>query len=147
MGSDELSGLLDEAILDHCRNPRNSHKLQSSTLRGRAVNPFCGDEADIQIGIQGGHIAEIGAQGVGCSINLAATSMLSQAIKGRSLEEADELGGHFRGMMRGDTLPAPDLERLGDLKALSSVRQFPVRIKCALLALSALEEAADNRPA
>ena len=141
MGTNELDDLFDDAILDHCRHPRNPRPLAEAALQGRAVNPFCGDEVGLQLELKGRRVSQTGAQGVGCSINQAATSMLSDAVRGKTLHEIHQLAGLFRSMMRGDTLSEADLGRLGDLTALVGVRQFPVRIKCALLSLTALEQA------
>lgn len=140
MARDELDDLYDACILDHCREPRNSARLEAPDAAARAVNPFCGDEADVQLAIDGGRVARVGVQSVGCSINRAAASMLSVAVAGMSIAEAEGLSGKFRGMMAGDAPPGG----MGELTSLRSVRAFPVRIKCALLAWTALEDALES---
>ena len=132
----------DDAILDHRRNPRNPRRLDDADIVIDGVNPFCGDEIHLQIRLgDDARVIEVGFQGEGCSINQATGSMLSEAIKGLTLDEADALSAAFHDMMQGPP-PAPALlERLGDdLAALAKVRDFPVRIKCALLAWSTLED-------
>ena len=139
-----LDDLYRDAILDHCRHPRNSNPLESPDISAQAINPFCGDEVDIQITLDGGRVSRVGAQGRGCSINQASTSMLSEALVGKTIEEIQALSELFRSMMRGAKRSKEELERLGDLQALYGVQEFPVRIKCALLPWSALEEALGN---
>ncbi len=131
----------DDVILDHRRNPRNPARLDDADLVMDGVNPFCGDEIHLQIRLNAeARVVEVGFQGEGCSINQATGSMLSEAIKGLTLDEADELSARFHRTMQGPE-PAPQqLVGLGDLGALVKVRDFPVRIKCALLAWSTLED-------
>jgi nitrogen fixation NifU-like protein len=140
MGTNELDDLYGDTVLDHCRHPRNHPTLEHPDIATRAVNPFCGDEADLQIALDRGRVTRVGAQGAGCSINQAATSMLSEAISGKTLEEIGALARTYRGMMNGGNLSQRELEGLGELAVLSGVREFPVRIKCALLAWSGLED-------
>lgn len=141
MGLDRLDDLYRDAILDHRRNPRNHSALNSPDIVGDAINPFCGDEIRLQIALDGDkRIARIGLQGEGCSINLAAGSMLTEAVAGKPLDDAAELVLLFRRMMRGDAEAEAQLRAEGDLHNLAAVREFPVRIKCALLAWSALAD-------
>lgn len=141
MQSDELDDLYREVILDHYRRPRNQQRLEDAQVQAEGNNPFCGDEIALQVKLNGqGAIQDIGFQGRGCSISQASVSMLTEALKGKTLEEAEALSQTFRRMMRGEELDDADLEALGDLEALRGVRKFPVRIKCALLAWTTLEE-------
>ena len=128
-------------ILDHRRNPRNPTRLDSADIVLDGVNPFCGDEIHLQIKLDTDcRVSLVGFQGEGCSINQATGSMLSEAIKGLTLDEAAGLSDRFHRMMQGSD-PAPEqLADLGDLGSLAKVRDFPVRIKCALLAWSTLED-------
>ena len=131
----------DDVILDHRRNPRNPDRLDDADIVMDGVNPFCGDEIHLQIKLDSdSRVARVGFQGEGCSINQATGSMLSEAIKGLTLPEAAGLSDRFHRMMQGSE-PSPELlDSLGDLGSLSKVRDFPVRIKCALLAWSTLED-------
>ena len=141
MGLDRLDDLYRDAILDHRRNPRNRKTLQSPDIVGDAINPFCGDEIHLQIGLdEDKRIARIGLQGEGCSINLAAGSMLTEVIEGKALDDAAGLVLLFRRMMQGDAEAEAQLRAEGDLHNLAAVREFPVRIKCALLSWSALAD-------
>jgi nitrogen fixation NifU-like protein len=136
-----LDELYHKILLDHSRNPRNIEKLDKADISGRAVNPFCGDEIDLQIRLDDcGRIDLARLQGAGCSVNRATGSMLTEAISGKTLEELEEVAALFSRMMRGQLPGEEAIDELGDLRALSGVRQFPIRIKCALLAWSAVEE-------
>lgn len=141
MALNELDDLYREVILDHSRNTRNPENLDTPDIIADGVNPFCGDEIHLQITLdENDKISEVGFSGEGCAINQATGSMLSEAIKGKTLDEVERISDLFRDVMRGHEPTADEQDTLGDLESLSSVRQFPVRIKCALLAWSALED-------
>ena len=145
MALDRLDELYRDAILDHRRNPRNTGAIESPDIVGDAINPFCGDEIHLQIRLdEQRRIARIGLQGEGCSINLAAGSMLTEAVSGKTTAEATALTELFRRMMQGDDDAETELRAAGDLHNLAAVREFPVRIKCALLSWSALSKAIDG---
>ena len=131
----------DDVILDHRRNPRNPGRIDDADIFMDGVNPFCGDEIHLQIKLgPDGRVAQVGFQGEGCSINQATGSMLSEAIKGLTLGEAATLSDQFHEVMEGAEPSQEQLACLGELGALAKVREFPVRIKCALLAWSTLED-------
>ncbi len=145
MALDELDELYREAILSHVRDPRNHCVVPDAQVTGESVNPFCGDEISLQLRLdESGRVARIGLQGKGCSINRAAGSIMSEAIRGRSLDEIEELSDLFRGMMRSTEAAPDEWARLGELEVLSGVTRFPVRIKCALLPWSALDDGIDE---
>lgn len=141
MDSPSIDALYHDAILDHRRNPRNQAVLDSPDASAKAVNPFCGDEVDIQIAFSNGRVSSVGVQAVGCSINQSTASMLSEAVVGKTVEEIRSLAASFEGMMDGVSPSASDAAAMYDLPTLSAVREYPVRIKCALLAWSAMEDA------
>ena len=147
MAFQQLDDVYREVILDHRRHPRNHRALERSDISADGLNPFCGDEIHLQIVLNNdGRVSEVGLQGVGCSINQATGSMLTEAVSGKSLTEIEGLYALFQSLMAGDSLSEEDRERLGDLQELEGVRAFPVRIKCALLAWSTLDDAiADHR--
>ena len=135
----------DDVILDHRRNPRNPDRLDDADIVMDGVNPFCGDEIHLQIKLDSdSRVAQVGFQGEGCSINQATGSMLSEAVKGLTLDEAAKLSDLFHEMMQGPDPSPEQLSGLGDLGSLAKVREFPVRIKCALLAWSTLEDGLDS---
>ncbi len=134
-----LDGLYGELVMDHYRNPRNRAPLDDADVEAEEFNPFCGDRAILQLKLDGqDRVCGVSARSEGCSIIQAATSMLSGLLLGKSLGEVAELGERFRVSMRSGA--GEDVEGLGDLLALQVVRKYPVRIKCALLPLTALEE-------
>ena len=132
----------DQVILDHCRNPRNQSKVQSPDITGDAINPFCGDEIHIQIRLGADDlISEISFQGEGCAINIASGSLLSDYIKGMNIRQVKDELVRFTNYMRSKDSGIDDLqESLGEMSVICQVKKFPVRIKCALLAWSALDD-------
>ena len=138
----ELDDLYREIILDHYRNPRHRGSLASPTATHEGLNPLCGDEVTVELRVDGDRVADVAYKGSGCSISQSSASMMTEAIYGKSLDETKRLSEAFRAMMRGDDDADP--ESLGDLEALSGVRKFPVRVKCATLAWHTLEEALED---
>ena len=137
----DLDDLYREVILDHYRSPRNRRSLEAVDIETRGFNPFCGDEVVLQLKLdQAGLIGEISQGGHGCSISQASASILSDLVRGKTLEEGEKLSGAFREMMRGEELSNDQLDAMGDLEALQGVRKFPIRIKCALLPWAALDD-------
>lgn len=143
-----IEELYRDVILDHNRNPRNRGTLDHPDAHAEGNNPLCGDELSLDLRLDGDRVTEVAILGQGCSISQSSASMMSQAIKGKTLEEVDALIATFKAMM--DIQAAPSLAGLdpdrpgavlGDLEALQGVRKFPVRIKCANLAWTTLEEA------
>jgi nitrogen fixation NifU-like protein len=143
-GLGELDELYQEVLLDHYRNPRNTDRLDDPTSEVDAINPFCGDEIHMQLGLDGDKVASISVTGQGCSISQAAGSLLTEIVDGKTTTEARELRELFREMMTGEEVPDEVADRLEDSLALQGVRRFPVRIKCALLSWSALIDALDK---
>ena len=142
-----LEDLYREVILDHYRNPRNRGQIDAPTATAEGVNPLCGDEISLQLSITDGVVGDVAISGQGCSISQSSASMMTEAIKGKSLEEIGDIATRFRSMMsiEDDGDAGLDPERpgavLGDIEALQGVRQYPVRIKCASLAWNTLLEA------
>ena len=133
-----LDQLYREIILDHYKQPRNRGELDPHSARAEGNNPLCGDEMQIDVRLRDGQLEDLAFQGRGCSISQASASMMTEAVKAHDLPEVRQVIDAFKGMMHGDPV---DVEALGDLEALEGVQKFPVRIKCALLAWTTLEEA------
>ena len=144
MAHHELDCLYSDIILDHYHNPRNHQSLKNPDLSSHSANPFCGDEVSLQIILESGQFTQVAVQAIGCSINRAAASMLSEFISGKSVEEIEVFSKLFRLMMNGVTLSSIELKQLKDLQTLSRVRRFKIRIKCALLPWLALEDATSD---
>ena len=138
---DELDDIYQEVILDHYRNPRNQGDLINPDLHSRGFNPFCGDEVVLDIGLDAdGIVNDAKFTGQGCSISQAAASILTDLVQGKKLDQVLQLSQRFRELMKGRELEDEELDQMGDLEALQGVRKFPIRIKCALLAWSTLED-------
>jgi nitrogen fixation NifU-like protein len=145
-----IEDLYRQVILDHYRSPHNRGSIDGCDAHGEGHNPLCGDEISIDLVIDDDTITDVAINGQGCSISQASASMMSEAIKGRSLAEVETLIHRFKVMMnieQGDAGLDPNRPGsvLGDLEALQGVRKFPVRIKCASLAWTTLEEALATR--
>lgn len=134
-----LESLYQQVILDHYKNPRNFGEITGYTVSVAHENPLCGDHIKVALNVEEGQIARIHFWGKGCAISQASASIMTETVKGRSLEEAESLVQEFRQMMRGEK-DFVALDEGGELEALKGVRQFPVRIKCAVLAWDALEQ-------
>ena len=150
-----LEDLYREIILDHYRSPRNRGELDPPAIMAEGFNPLCGDEIKVFLMVEGDKVEDIRISGQGCSISQSSASMMSQAVKGKTVDEARAVIRAFKAMM---TPPDPEHEadhdhdhdhdeaqvKLGDLEALSGVQKFPVRIKCATLAWNTLTQAMDD---
>ncbi|NOZ78111.1 MAG: SUF system NifU family Fe-S cluster assembly protein [Acidobacteria bacterium] len=126
-----LDQLYREVILDHHRHPRGRHHLERVDVEESGLNPSCGDEVTLQLELDGDIITDVAVIGRGCAVSTASGSMLAELVKGRSIDDARKIAEIFKRMMHGDDPPS-EMD-LGDLEALTGVRQFPVRVKCALL--------------
>lgn len=135
-----LDDLYREVILDHYAHPRNRGRLDPSDFAVEGANPLCGDELALSVRVRDGRVEDVRFEGRGCSISQASASMMTEAIKGKTLDEVRTLVQDFKAMMHGSE-PQADL---GDLVALQGVRKFPVRIKCATLSWVALEQGLDE---
>jgi nitrogen fixation NifU-like protein len=146
-----LEDLYREIILDHYRSPRNRGELPTPpAVRAEGHNPLCGDEIQIYLAVEDGVVTDIKVGGQGCSISQSSASMMSQAVKGKSVDEVRALVRRFKGMMSIDDVEAQPGDadiRLGDLEALQGVVKFPVRIKCATLGWNTLVQALDDATA
>ncbi|MEZ5296237.1 MAG: SUF system NifU family Fe-S cluster assembly protein [Ilumatobacteraceae bacterium] len=147
-----LEDLYREIILDHYRTPRNRGKLPVPPARhAEGHNPLCGDEITVFLDVTGegpgAVVNDVKVSGQGCSISQSSASMMSAAVKGKSVAEVKALVHKFKGMMSIDVEGEPAVDvPLGDLEALQGVVKFPVRIKCATLAWNTLVEALESAP-
>jgi nitrogen fixation NifU-like protein len=137
-----LDELYKEVILDHYQNPRNRGRLDSPDVATRGHNPLCGDEVELALNIEDDTVTAIAFGGRGCSISQASASMLTESIKGQTLEQAEQLADAFKAVMTANG-PTEALGEAEDLQALQGVKRYPVRVKCALLPWTALIEAVD----
>jgi len=129
----ELSELYQQVILDHNKKPRNFRKLEGANHSAEGLNPLCGDHLTVYLNLDDDTVKEISFEGSGCAISKAAASMMTQALKGKSKQAAEQLFTDFHRMVTGEEYEDSSQERLGHLKIFEGVREFPVRVKCATL--------------
>lgn len=135
-----LDELYKDVILDHYQHPRNRGQLEAPDVATRGHNPLCGDEILLSMNVDHGTVSAIAFSGRGCSISQASASMMTESVKGQSLEHAERLAQAVRAILAGEGSPDA-LGAAEELQALQGVKRYPVRIKCALLPWTALEEA------
>jgi len=136
----EIEELYQEVILDHSRRPRNFGELPNAAVRVHGDNPACGDEIHLAVKFDAdGGLQDIKFTGRGCAISQASASLMTMKLKGKSRAEVMEMLCAFRDLVTGDKRDAPTA--LGDLRVMSGVRKFPLRVKCAMLAWRAVEQA------
>jgi len=139
----ELRELYQEVILDHSKRPRNQRPMDAATHHADGHNPLCGDEATIYVRVEDGRVADVSFVGKGCSISTASASMMTEAVRGRTLEEVEALFEKFHALVTASRDDAAGLAvpELGKLAAFAGVSEFPVRVKCASLAWHTLKAA------
>lgn len=141
---DDLHELYQELILDHNRRPRNQRRPDGADHHAEGFNPLCGDRVTVYLSIDGDVVRDIGFEGTGCAISTASASIMTESIKGKTLEEVSLLFKTFQDLVTGRSEPdmgTPGLERLS---AFAGVRRFPIRVKCATLAWHTLKAAIEN---
>ena len=141
----ELSELYQQVILDHNKKPRNFRKLETANHSAEGYNPLCGDQLTVYLDLEDGLVKDVGFEGSGCAISKAAASMMTQAVKGKSREQAEELFTEFHSMVTGELNEETEENNLGNLKIFAGVREFPVRVKCATLPWHTLHAALHNK--
>ncbi len=139
----DLREIYQEVILDHYRKPRNFSTLDAANQEASGHNPLCGDRVSVFLEIDGDVVKDVSFQGAGCAISTASASLMTEAVKGKTLDEVRALFHRFHGMMTGDDDQAEAAD-LGKLAAFSGVRQIPIRVKCATLAWHTLKSALDS---
>ena len=142
----DLQDLYAEVVMDHNRRPRNFKKIDEADRSADGFNPLCGDQISLYLDLDNeDSIQDIGYVAVGCAISKAAASMMSEAVKGQSLENAQRVIAEFRQMLTERGGPEPDYEIMGDLEILEGVSNYPTRIKCATLPIHTLASAIDSK--
>lgn len=137
----ELQELYQSLILDHNRTPRNFGTLEGADRHAEGYNPLCGDQVAVDLKLDGDRIADIKFSGNGCAISKASASLMTTAVKGKTLAEAEALFSGFHGLVTGTAVPEDPKKTLGKLAIFAGVAEFPVRVKCATLAWHALHDA------
>jgi len=136
----DLRELYQEVILDHNRSPRNFGPLEDADLRADGHNPLCGDRLSIAVKVRNGVVIDVRFEGSGCAISKASASLMTEGIKGKTLDETQNLFDRFHRLVTDHTVSVADPE-LGKLAVFAGVRDYPARVKCAILAWHTLRAA------
>ena len=136
----DLNDLYRDVIVDHNRNPRNFRPMPDADCHAEGFNPLCGDRLTLFVRLDGDRIADVSFQGSGCAISVASASLLTESVRGRTVPEAERLFETMHAMLTREDA-AVDVASLGKLGALSGVREFPARVKCASLCWHTLDAA------
>ncbi len=137
----ELSDLYQEVILEHNKNPRNFREIEGADQYADGKNPLCGDALRVYLTMDGDTVADVAFKGSGCAISKASASMMTQAVKGKTKEEAEAIFGEFHKMVTGELDIETDDNDLGKLRIFAGVLEFPARVKCASLSWHTLNAA------
>jgi nitrogen fixation NifU-like protein len=140
-----LRELYQEVILDHNKSPRNYRRMENADRKIDGYNPLCGDHFTLFVKLENGVIKDISFEGAGCAISKASASVMSATVKGKTIEEAEELFKKFHTLVLGEADPMDDFENLGKLAAFSGVSEYPARVKCATLAWHTLHSALTSK--
>ena len=138
-----LNELYQEVILDHNKRPRNFRTIEQASHHAEGHNPLCGDRLSLYVQVAGDRIDDVAFQGSGCAISKASASLMTDAVKGQTLESANALFERFHQMVT--TPPDQPVENMGKLSVLAGVREFPVRVKCASLCWHTLKAALERK--
>jgi len=138
----QLDDLYRRVIMDHYKNPRNRGTLDEESVTINLNNPTCGDRISLQLQVVDGQVANAKFSGEGCSISMSSASMMTEAIKGKTFDEALAMAEKFSALMKGEPV---EFEEYEELDALSGVNKFPARIKCATLAWNALRKGIEQQ--
>jgi nitrogen fixation NifU-like protein len=142
---EDLRDLYQEVILDHNKNPRNFHKMESASKIIEGQNPLCGDHYTLYILLEDDIVKDVSFEGSGCAISKASASLMSSIIKGKTRAEVEELFQLFHKVVTGEIDPVEHLEELGKLAAFGGVSEFPARVKCATLAWHTMHAALNEK--
>jgi len=137
----ELRELYQSVILDHNKSPRNQGVPAGADREASGDNPLCGDQITVHLKLEDGKVASIGFEGHGCAISTASASLMTEAVKGHSTDEVEQLFQDFHRLVTSDPRSEPDIDTLGKLAVFAGVREFPMRVKCATLGWHTLRAA------
>ena len=137
----DLEDLYQEIVMDHNRRPRNFGEIKNPTNFAEGFNPLCGDQITLQLHLEDGLVSDVAFSGVGCAISKSSASMMTEELKGKTLDHAENLFEAFRKMITRNPGDSYDSDLLGDLEILQGVSRYPARIKCATLAWHTLHSA------
>jgi nitrogen fixation NifU-like protein len=137
----EIRELYQSVILDHNKSPRNFGEPAGANRHAEGDNPLCGDQISVHVALEGGVVRDVGFVGRGCAISTASASLMSEAVKGRSLADVAKIFDAFHALVTSDPRSSPETAGLGKLAVFAGVREFPMRVKCATLCWHTLRAA------
>ncbi len=140
----DLRELYQSVILDHNKKPRNLRRPEGANRDADGFNPLCGDKVRVHLEVEGELVKDIGFEGSGCAISTASASLMTEAVKGRTLAETERLFERFHELVTGPPAEEPDTASLGKLAVFAGVREFPIRVKCATLVWHKLRAAIEG---
>ena len=140
----ELRELYQSVILDHNKRPRNFGEPPNADHSADGDNPLCGDKITVHVAVKDGVVTEVGFVGEGCAISTASASLMTEAVKGLGVDEAERLFGEFHALVTSSPQSEPPIEGLGKLQVFAGVREFPMRVKCATLGWHTLRAALEG---
>jgi nitrogen fixation NifU-like protein len=140
----ELRELYQSVILDHNKRPRNFGEPAGAKRSADGDNPLCGDKITVYVGVEDGIVTDVGFVGEGCAISTASASLMTEAVKGRRLEDVERIFEEFHALVTSSSQSEPELESLGKLQVFAGVREFPMRVKCATLGWHTLRAALEG---
>ena len=143
----ELSELYQQVILDHNKKPRNFHKLENANRKAEGFNPLCGDQLNVYLRLEDDQVQDVSFEGSGCAISKASASMMTQAVKGKTRQEAEALFNEFHRMATGELDEENEPNNLGKLTIFAGVKDFPARVKCATLSWHTMHAALNEQSA
>ncbi len=141
----DLRDLYQQVILEHSRNPRNFGELRGASRKAEGYNPLCGDRITVYLELEGDRVKDVAFEGLGCAISRASASLMTGAVKGKTVAEVEDLFERFRSAVTSAHDEEIDEGALGKLAVLTGVREFPVRVKCATLAWHTLRAALEGK--
>jgi nitrogen fixation NifU-like protein len=142
--SDPLNDLYRDIIMDHYRHPRGHKHIDHASVRSEGKNPSCGDEIELEIKINQDKVQDLAITCKGCAISVASGSMLTELVRGKTLDEVKKIARIVKSMLKGENNPEMEGLDLGDIEALQGVKDYPVRIKCALLSWTTLVDSIES---
>ncbi len=140
----DLRDLYQEVVIDHSKRPHNFHKLEDANRSAQGYNPLCGDKVTVYVKLENGRLRDVSFEGSGCAISTASASIMTEAVKGKTAEEARNLFESFHDLVTRGNAPDDRATPLGKLAVFSNVSEYPVRVKCATLAWHTLRSALES---
>ncbi|MCO6438872.1 MAG: SUF system NifU family Fe-S cluster assembly protein [Phycisphaerae bacterium] len=141
----DLRDLYQELILDHNNRPRNKGRIEGADRVAKGHNPLCGDHVTVYVKLKDGVVEDVTFEGSGCAISTASASLMTESLRGKTLEEAKALFAKFHGLVTGEVAENGQGSGLGKLEVFSNVCQYPARVKCATLAWHTIRAALEDK--